>query len=101
MCVAIQQSKLDYFHLLRMPEQSISNQMNQYPLQKARGVIVERHMWRGIFMNAKQTEPGVWTGSIDTSRIFNHNEMPQFIDYGVSGSATRALTYCGRDEKCE
>ena len=27
--------------------------------------------------------------------------MPQFIDYGVSSSATRALTYCGRGEKCE
>ena len=52
-------------------------------------------------MNAKQIEPGAWTESIDTSRIFNHNKMPQFIDYGVSGSATRALTYCGRGEKCE
>ena len=27
--------------------------------------------------------------------------MPQFIDYGVSSSATKALTYCGRGEKCE
>ena len=27
--------------------------------------------------------------------------MPQFIDYGVSSSATGALTYCGRSEKCE
>ena len=52
-------------------------------------------------MNAKQIELGVWTGSIDTSRILNHDKMPQFSDYGVSSSATRALTYCGRGEKCE
>ena len=46
-------------------------------------------------------EPGVWTGSKDTSRIFKHDKMPHFIDYGVSSSATRSLTYCGRGEKCE
>ena len=27
--------------------------------------------------------------------------MPQFVDYGVSSSATKALIYCGRSEKCE
>ena len=27
--------------------------------------------------------------------------MLQFIDYGVSSSATRALTCCSRGEKCE
>ena len=63
--------------------------------------LAEGLIWTGIFMNAKQIEPGVWTGSIDTSRIFNHDEMPQFIDYGVLGSATRALNYCVRGEKCE
>ena len=40
-------------------------------------------IWTGIFTNAKQIEPGVWTGRIDTSRMFNHDEMPQFIDYGI------------------
>ena len=49
----------------------------------------------------KQIEPGVWTGSIDTSHIFNLDEMPQFIDYGVSSSATQTLPYCGRGENCE
>ena len=63
--------------------------------------LAEELIWTGIFMNAKQIEPGVWTGSIDTSRIFNHDKMPQFSDYGVSSSATRALTYCGRGQKCE
>ena len=63
--------------------------------------LAEELIWTGIFMNAKQIEPGVWTGSIDTSHMFNHDEMAQFIDYGVSSSATRVLTYCGRGEKCE
>ena len=27
--------------------------------------------------------------------------MTQFVDYGVSSSATKALIYCGRSEKCE
>ena len=49
----------------------------------------------------KTIEPGVCTGRIDTSHMFNHDEMPQFIDYGVSSSAARVLTYCGRGEKCE
>ena len=61
----------------------------------------EELIWTGIFTNAKQIEPGVWTGSIDTSCIFNRDEVPQFIDYGVSNSATQTLTYCGRAEKCE
>ena len=63
--------------------------------------LLEELFWTGIFTNAKQIETGVRTGSVDTSFIFNHDEMPLFIDYKVSSSATRALTYCGRGEKCE
>ena len=63
--------------------------------------LAEECIWTGIFTNPKQIELGVWTGSIDTSHIFNHDKMPQFIDYGVSSSATRALIYCGRGEKSE
>ena len=63
--------------------------------------LAEELIWTGIFMNSKQIELGVWTRSIDTSRILNHDKMPQFSDYGVSSSATRALTYCGRGQKCE
>ena len=37
----------------------------------------------GIFTNATQIEPGVWEGSIDTSRIYNHDETPQFVRYGT------------------
>ena len=63
--------------------------------------LAEELIWTGIFTNAKQIEPGICTESIDTSCIFNHDKMPQFIDYGVSSSATRALICCGRGEKCE
>ena len=55
----------------------------------------------GIFTGAKKVEPGVWTGEIDTTRIFNHDEMPQFIDYGVSSNAYRAPFYCGKGERCQ
>ena len=34
----------------------------------------------GIFTNATQIEPGVWEGSIDTSRIYNHNETPTICE---------------------
>ena len=55
----------------------------------------------GIFTGAKKVEPGIWTGEIDTTRICNHDEMPQFIDYGVSSNASRALVYCGKGERCQ
>ena len=45
--------------------------------------LAEELIWTGIFTNAKQIELGVWTGSIDTSCTFNHDEVPQLIDYGV------------------
>ena len=32
-----------------------------------------------IFRNAVQVEPGVWDGNIDISRIYNHDETPQFV----------------------
>ena len=35
----------------------------------------------GIFTNAKQLAPGAWEGDIDTTRIFNHDETPQFVNY--------------------
>ena len=41
----------------------------------------------GIFVNAVQKEKGVWEGDIDTSRIFNHDETPQFVNYGQNGAA--------------
>lgn len=54
----------------------------------------------GIFKNAEQVSPGKWTGTIDLERVFNHDEMPQFINYGVNGHAN-GLVYCGKGDKCE
>ena len=53
----------------------------------------------GIFTNAVQEERGVWTGNIDTERIFNHDETPQFINYGVDGTPN-GLVYAGRGDSC-
>ena len=33
----------------------------------------------GIMTNAEQDDNGIWRGDIDTSRIFNCDETPQFI----------------------
>ena len=49
----------------------------------------------GIFTNAKQIQPGVWTGKIDNTRVYNHDETPQFINYGVDGTPN-GLVYAGR-----
>ena len=38
--------------------------------------LAEELIWTGIFTNPKQIEPGVWTGSIYTSCMLNHDEMP-------------------------
>ena len=54
----------------------------------------------GIFTNYKKVAPGIWTGALDCSRIFNHDEMPQFINYGVNGQAN-GLVFCGKGDKCE
>lgn len=55
--------------------------------------LAEELISTGIFKNAKKLESGVWSGEKDITRIFNHDEMPQFIDYGVSSSASRGLVY--------
>ena len=54
----------------------------------------------GIFTNAEQIGPGAWEGEIDTSRIFNHDETPQFINYGVDGTPN-GLVYGARGESCK
>lgn len=55
----------------------------------------------GIFTQARKEEDGVWKGNIDLSRVFNHDEMPQFIDYGVSSNASNELVYCGTGDRCQ
>ena len=54
----------------------------------------------GIFINAVKVGPGVRVGDIDLSRIFNHDETPQFINYGVDG-IPNGLVYAGRGEACK
>ena len=53
----------------------------------------------GILTNEKKEESGTWTGAIDSSRVFNHDETPQFINYGVDGSANNVF-YSGKGERC-
>ena len=54
----------------------------------------------GIFTNSTQDEPGKWSGVIDTSRVFNHDETPQFINYGINGTAS-GLVFAGRGDRCQ
>ena len=61
--------------------------------------LAEELIDTGIFTNAEQDEPGVWRGDIDVIRMFNHDETPQFINYGVDGTPNR-LVYAGRGETC-
>merc|ERR1739848_64468 len=44
--------------------------------------------------NALKVERGVWTGAIDQEKIFNHDEIPQFLDYA---GHTSLLPACSRD----
>ena len=53
----------------------------------------------GIFTNPVQVEPGVWTGFLDLSRIYNHDEMPQFINYGVNGRSSN-FVYAAKGDHC-
>ena len=53
-----------------------------------------------IFADAEQLGPSIWMGSIDLTRIYNHNETPQFIHFGVDGMAN-GLVYAGRWEECK
>ena len=61
--------------------------------------LAEELISKGIMVDAVQEEPGVWTGSIDGSRVLNHNETPQAIRYGID-SSTKNLAYCGKGLTC-
>ena len=54
----------------------------------------------GIFTSAKKVGPGKWAGQIYGKRIYNRDETPQFINYGIDGSS-RNLYYCGKGEQCQ
>ena len=61
--------------------------------------LAEELMSCGIMENGTKNASGVWTGVIDPTRIFNHDETPQFINYGVDGSANNVF-YSGKGEGC-
>lgn len=54
----------------------------------------------GILTNHEKINDGVWKGDIDTTRIFNHDETPQFINYGVDATQS-GLVYAARGESCK
>ena len=62
--------------------------------------LVQELIYTGIFANAKQIQPGMWTGKTDTTRVYNHDETPEFINYGVDGTPD-GLVYAGRGELCK
>ena len=49
----------------------------------------------GIMKDGDMLEDDKWKGTIDGIRVFNHDETPQFINYGVDGTA-RNIFYCGK-----
>lgn len=53
-----------------------------------------------IMTNYVKIDEGVWTGDIETTRIYNHDETPQFINFGVDGTPS-GLVYAARGENCK
>ena len=62
--------------------------------------LAEELIATGIFKNAAKVDPGVWNGEIDTSRVFNHDETPQFVNYGVDGTPN-GLVFAAKGEACK
>ena len=50
----------------------------------------------GIASELKRSAPGVWEGSIDLTRTWA-DEMPQFINFTVSGQSRKVYTGSGHD----
>ena len=54
----------------------------------------------GIFKEAVKKRNGVWEGTLDTSRVFNMDETPQFISNGQDGTQPR-LVYAEKGQECK
>ena len=54
----------------------------------------------GIMTNYEKLDNGIWDGEIDTSQIFNFDETPQFINYGVDATQSGCV-YAARGESCK
>ena len=50
--------------------------------------------------NYEKLDNGIWDGDIDTSWVFNFNEMPQFINHGVDATQSGHV-YAARGESCQ
>ena len=61
--------------------------------------LAEELIDAGIMTEPEQVDDGLWEGVIDTSRVFNHDETPQFVNYGVDGTPA-GLVYAGKGEAC-
>ena len=53
----------------------------------------------GIAPDLVKQEPGVWKGAVDLSRIWAHEETPQFINYGSTGHSKKKI-YAGTGQDC-
>ena len=77
---------------------SCTRQMATKNLDEMAKVLIDAN----IFSDAVQKAPGKWSGKMDLSRIFNHDETPQFINFGVDGSGSGKVFGCvGKNESCQ
>ena len=53
----------------------------------------------GIAPDLVKEVPGLWNGAVDLSRIWAHDETPQFINYNVSGQSKKYV-YAGSGHDC-
>lgn len=59
--------------------------------------LAEELMSINIMTTTGKNSEGVWEGEVDTARIFNHGEVPQFVTHGVDGGAS-GLVFAGRGD---
>ena len=62
--------------------------------------LAEELIKTNIFIDVIKLETGVWQGDIDTTRVYNHDETPQFVKYGADGTP-HGLVYAGQGESCQ
>jgi len=53
----------------------------------------------GIAPDLVKEVPGLWNGAVDLSRIWAHDETPQFINYNASGQSKKHV-YAGIGHDC-
>ena len=61
--------------------------------------LAEELIAAGIMTEAEHIEEGIWKRNIDTTRVFNSDETPQFIHYGVDGTSSGLVAAKGDQSK--